>query len=68
MELEMKQASFASLAFDQKKKQTRRECFLLEMEGIIPWAELLEVIEPHYPKSGQRGPREKPARNPRQQN
>jgi hypothetical protein len=51
----MKQASFASLAFDQKKKQTRRERFLLEMETVIPWAELLEVIEPHYPKSGQRG-------------
>jgi len=27
----MKQATFASLAFDRKKKQTRRERFLSEM-------------------------------------
>lgn len=25
------------------------------MEGIIPWQELLWLIEPHYPKTGQRG-------------
>jgi len=51
----MKQKSFASIAFEQKKKQTRRERFLEEMEAVIPWAELLAVIEPHYPKSGRRG-------------
>ena len=31
----MKQATFASLAFD-KKKQTRRERFLAEMEAVAP--------------------------------
>ena len=51
----MKQTSFASLAFDRKKKQTRREKFLAEMEQAVPWSELLEVIEPHYPKAGRRG-------------
>mgnify|MGYP002346687410 FL=1 len=51
----MKQASFASLAFEQKKKQTRRERFLTEMEAVVPWAALLAAIESHYPKAGRRG-------------
>jgi IS5 family transposase len=51
----MKQTTFASLAFDRKKKQTRREKFLAEMEQAVPWTELLAVIEPHYPKVGRRG-------------
>jgi IS5 family transposase len=51
----MKQTTFASLAFDRKKKQTRREKFLAEMEQAVPWPELLAVIEPHYPKAGRRG-------------
>jgi IS5 family transposase len=51
----MKQKSFASLAFEQKKKPTRRERFLSEMEALIPWSALLSVIEPHYPKPGRRG-------------
>lgn len=51
----MKQTTFASLAFERKKKQTRRERFLAEMEAVVPWAALLAVIEPHYPTSGRRG-------------
>ncbi|ATE61955.1 IS5 family transposase [Thauera sinica] len=51
----MKQTTFASLAFDRKKKQTRRERFLAEMETVVPWAALLAVIEPHYPTTGRRG-------------
>ena len=51
----MKQTTFASLAFDQKKKPTRREKFLAEMDRTVPWAALLAVIEPHYPKAGRRG-------------
>lgn len=51
----MKQLPFASLSYDLKKKQTRRERFLLEMEQVVPWDALLAVIEPVYPKSGGRG-------------
>jgi IS5 family transposase len=51
----MKQISFASLAFERKKKRTRRELFLGEMDELIPWSELLALIEPYYPKSGRRG-------------
>nr|WP_211164126.1 IS5 family transposase [Parazoarcus communis] len=51
----MKQTTFASLAFDRKKKRTRREQFLSEMEAVVSWAALLAVIDPHYPKSGRGG-------------
>lgn len=51
----MKQTTFASLAFDRKKKQTRRERFLTEMEAVVPWSALLAAIEPRYPKPGCRG-------------
>lgn len=51
----MKQATFASLSFDAKKKRTRREVFLAEMEQVIPWDLLEAIIEPHYPRAGRRG-------------
>jgi IS5 family transposase len=55
----VKQKSFASLAWDGKKKVTRRERFLTEMDAVIPWERLLTVIEPHYPK-GETGRPPKP--------
>ena len=48
------QTSFTHAEFAAKKKTTRREKFLARMEEVIPWQQLLAVIEPHYPK-GQRG-------------
>src|ERR1043165_114399 len=47
-----KQQTFAGLAWKNKRKKTRRERFLNEMNQIIPWKVLLELIEPHYPKAG----------------
>lgn len=47
-----KQQTFAGLAWQNKGKKTRREQFLGEMDAIIPWRQLLELIEPHYPKAG----------------
>ncbi|KOR45810.1 hypothetical protein ADT25_07790 [Xanthomonas oryzae] len=38
-----------------KRKQTRREIFLAEMERIVPWKQLLALIVPHYPVSGRPG-------------
>src|SRR6476661_5637213 len=46
------QRTFASLACNGKGKVTRRERFLAEMDAVIPWARLMAVIEPHYPKAG----------------
>ena len=48
------QTSFAQAEFAGKKKVTRREKFLARMEAVLPWARLLAVIAPHYPK-GERG-------------
>ncbi|MBN8495872.1 transposase, partial [Accumulibacter sp.] len=50
----MKQISFSEVEFEGKKRTTRREVFLSEMEKVTPWAEVLGVIGPHYPK-GKRG-------------
>src|SRR5208282_3054672 len=46
------QRTFASLASNGKGKVTRRERFLAEMDGVIPWARQLGLIEPHYPRAG----------------
>ena len=48
----MTQLSFATLDHRHKKKQTKRERFLGEMDAVVPWATLLGLIEPHYPKAG----------------
>ena len=48
------QPSFSQAEFADKKKITRREKFLARMEEVIPWAKLLAVIAPFYPK-GERG-------------
>ena len=46
----MKQLSFADAEYAGKRKQTRRERFLLEMDQVVPWQGLIALIEPHYPK------------------
>jgi IS5 family transposase len=51
----MSQRSFASAEYAMKKKRTRREIFLAEMERIVPWERLIAVVEPRYPKSGRVG-------------
>lgn len=48
------QMSFAQAEYAGKKKVTRRERFLSEMERWVPWARLVTVIEPYSPK-GERG-------------
>jgi len=52
----MSQPTFAALAYANKKKKTRREQFLDEMNLVVPWAKLGRVVEPHYPKAGQGRP------------
>ena len=46
--------SFAQSEYAMKKKVTRRERFLGEMEQVVPWKRLVAVIKPHYP-TGERG-------------
>jgi IS5 family transposase len=48
----MDQMSFGDGEYASKRKRTRREAFLAEMEQVIPWTILLNLIEPVYPKAG----------------
>jgi transposase, IS5 family len=48
----MSQMSFSDAEYGGKRKQTRREVFLAEMEQVVPWDALLALIEPVYPKAG----------------
>ena len=46
----MKQMTFADAEYAGKRKQTRKELFLIEMDRVVPWKGLIALIEPHYPK------------------
>lgn len=48
----MSQISFSDAEHAIKKKKTRREVFLDEMEQVVPWKALIAVIEPFYPEAG----------------
>jgi IS5 family transposase len=50
----IRQMSFAQSEYAGKKKVTRREKFLGEMERVVPWTRLVALIQPHYP-TGRRG-------------
>lgn len=49
------QTSFSDLEYAARKKQTRRDRFLSDLERVVPWAALERVIAPHYPASGGAG-------------
>ena len=53
----MKQLTFASATYSAKKKTTKRERFLADMDAVVPWAQMQALIEPHYPKTGPKGGR-----------
>ncbi len=44
------QLSFANVPFERFAKTTRRAAFLEEMNAILPWHEMVAVVQPHYPK------------------
>ena len=46
----MRQMSLAEADFEKYRKPTRRELFLNDMDQIIPWKDLCEVIKPFYPR------------------
>ncbi|HNJ82938.1 MAG TPA: IS5 family transposase [Piscinibacter sp.] len=48
----MSQMSFSDAEYAGKRKKTRREVFLEEMELVVPWKALLALIVPHYPVAG----------------
>ena len=62
MSIQARPLSFADQAFQSKKKQTKREKFLTEMDKIVPWEQIVATIEPHYHRSGGRGRQPYPLR------
>jgi IS5 family transposase len=49
-----RQGSFAEAEYAGKRKQTRRDKFLAEMDAVVPWSRLVERLVPLYAK-GERG-------------
>lgn len=49
------QASFSELEYASKKKVTRRDRFLAEIDAVTPWSALVAEIEPFYLKGTGRG-------------
>ena len=45
----------SSLGLSNTVKRTRKREFLDAMELVVPWAELVALIEPYAPESGRRG-------------
>ena len=43
----MSQISFSDAEYAGKRKKTRREVFLEEMDQVVPWKPLLKMIEPN---------------------
>ena len=52
-----KQLGFGDYEQSTAKKCTKREKFLAGMEKVVPWKALIDVIEPHYPKTSSKGGR-----------
>lgn len=48
----MDQISFSEAEYTVKKRKTRREKFLEQMDSLIPWKRLEKKIQRHYPRAG----------------
>ena len=52
-----KQLVFADYEQTTAKKRTKKEKFLADMDQVVPWQALIDLIEPHYPKTSSKGGR-----------
>ena len=50
----MAQLSFGEMKYTNRRRNTKRELFLEQMDKIIPWADWVNMIAAYYP-SGKRG-------------
>ena len=46
------QLTFVEGEFSSKHRQARKEIFLSRMDRLLPWQNMMDVIEPVYPKAG----------------
>ena len=50
-----KQPAMPGLRDAMKKKVTRREQFLAQLDAVVPWRRSQALIEPHDPKARLKG-------------
>ena len=50
-----KQFGFRDYEQTTTKNRTRRKRFLAEMEAVVPWKALVDLIEAHYPTTSSKG-------------
>jgi IS5 family transposase len=53
----MQQVTFATQEYESMKRVTKKEKFLTEMETVVPWKLLLDIIRPYYHPGQKRGRR-----------
>ena len=56
-----RQTSFAQVEWEGRARRTRRAEFLDQMDSVVPWADLLALVEPLRPTAGRRGRQPWPA-------
>ena len=61
-----RQTSFAQVEWEGRARRTRRAEFLDQMDSVVPWADLLALVEPLRPTAGRRGRQPWPAETPPQ--
>lgn len=50
-----RQSSFAAVEWSGRRRRTARGRFLEQMDSVVPWADLVALVEPHRPGAGRRG-------------
>jgi IS5 family transposase len=55
MKMRPTQQTLATAGFELHRKRTRRDEFLAQMDQVVPWSKLCELIEPVYPKNAGAG-------------
>ena len=48
----IQQALASQASFEKHGRKSKRELFLDQMKEVVPWSELLSLVEPVYPKAG----------------
>jgi len=51
-----RQLTYSDFEYSNRKRQTKREAFLEQMNAVIPWAALIALIVPFYPSGGRGRP------------
>ena len=44
--------TLSDIAYEARRRKTRKQVFLERMDAVLPWRELLEPVREQYPKRG----------------